>query len=124
MFSEEDAKSLSEWRVELKRNGRTHWLRFYSAMMGSSVSSAPRFYKALKLYGEWPMFEAIVASSSATLNGDPLNYVLKVCSAKWKEMQTDADEEDEYLAEIERIKDASHKRNEELAAKLKKVQDG
>jgi hypothetical protein len=120
MFDQEE-KPLSEWRAELKRNGKNHWLRFYAALVGTPVSSNPRFYKALKLYGEWPMFEAIVASSGATLTGDPLNYVLKVCSNKWKEMQQDADEEDEYIKEIERIKEASHKQNEEMAAKLKKV---
>lgn len=124
MFSEESSKSLSEWRVELKRNGKNHWLRFYAALLGTAVSNNPRFYKALKLYGDWAMFEAIVSSSSAILTGDPLSYVLKVCASKWKESQLDEDEEENYINEIKRIQDETRKQNEEIAAKLKKVKIG
>lgn len=120
-MTEQEEKSLSEWRAELKRHGKPHWLTFYAVLMGVPVSSSPRFYRALKLYGDWPMTEAIVAASTAKLTGDPLNYVLKICSNKWKEMQQDEDEEDGYLEEIERIKEASHKQNEEMAKKLKKA---
>lgn len=114
-------KSLSEWRAELKRNGRSHWLRFYVTFMGTPVSNSPRFYRALNLYGDWAMFEGIIASSTATLTGDPLNYVIKVCAAKWKEMQQDADDEADYMAEIERIRTATHKQNEAMAKKLRKI---
>lgn len=120
---DDDAKSLSEWRAELKRNSVSYWLKFYYSLMGVSVSSSPRFYKALKLYGDWPMFEAIVAASGATLKGDPLNYVLKICSNKWKEMQEEADEETEYMQEIETIRDNSRQQNEEMASKLERIKN-
>jgi hypothetical protein len=54
------------------------------------------------------------------LTGDPLNYVLKVASEKWKERQREIDGEDTYLKSIEQAKEASLEKNAALAKKLKK----
>lgn len=123
MAEQEEVKSLSEWRALIKRSGKPVWLQFYATMMGVPVSSHSRFYKSLKMYGDWPLFEAIVTSSGASLKGDPLSYVLKVCANKWKEMQEAEDAETEYAAEIEAIKETSHKQNEEMASKIARVKN-
>lgn len=111
-------KSLDRWRFELRTMGKKHWLFFYSQMMNSQCSNAPRFYRALNLYGDWPVFEAIVESSSRELGSDPLAYVLKVAYEKWKAAQQQNDSESEYIESIERAKKVTLQRNEELARKL------
>lgn len=115
---EEDSKSLSAWRLELKKLKKSHWLLFYKELIGVPVSSPPRLYKALNLYGDWALFEAIVATSTSAIVGDPLNYVLKVTSNKWKEMQLDEDSEDEYKQEIEAQKQATEEKNKDLEKRL------
>jgi hypothetical protein len=119
MIEQDGEKSLSAWRLDLKRFGRKHWLVYYKTFLASPVSSIPRFYKALNLYGEWAMFEAIIAASSTQIIGDPLNYVIKISANKWKEAQQDEEEEAEYLEEIEAAKKVSQQKNDELAKKLK-----
>lgn len=119
MIEPDEVKSLSSWRLDLQRYGKKQWLVFYQTFLALPVSNIPRFYKALNLYGDWAMFESIVACSDADINGDPLNYVLAVTKSKWKEQQQDADEEVQYLAEVEAAKKASQARNDELAKKLK-----
>ena len=118
----EEGKSLDRWRYEIKVYGKPHWLRFYQDLMGQAASSNMRFFRALKLYGDWPMFEAIVASSDKDLTGDKLNYVVTVAKNIWKEQQQERDAETDYLDVIESAKEASHKQNEALARKLKKAQ--
>jgi hypothetical protein len=119
MTEQDEVKSLSSWRLDLQRFGRKHWLVFYKTLLASPVSSIPRFYRLINLYGEWAVFEAIVATSTAQITGDPLPYVTKVASSKWKEAQQDEEEESKYLEEIEAAKKLSQKKNDELAKKLK-----
>jgi hypothetical protein len=119
MTEQDEVKSLSSWRLDLQRYGRKHWLVFYKALLASPVSSIPRFYKLINLYGEWAVFEAIVATSSANITGDPLPYVSKVASSKWKEAQQDEEAESAYNKEIEEAKKISQQKNDELAKKLK-----
>jgi nitrogen regulatory protein PII-like uncharacterized protein len=114
----EETKSLSAWRLDLKRYGKSHWLKFYENFLGSPVSNKARFYRAISLYGEWAVFEAVIATSEADITGDPLNYFYKVASNKWKEAQKDEDEEADYVAQIEEAKKISQQKNEELAKKL------
>lgn len=116
---EEQPKSLSAWRLEIKQFGKKHWLRMYKEFLGQDVSNIPRFYKALNLYGEWALFEAIIACAEQDIKGDSLNYVLAVTKAKWKESQLDEEEEGEYLNEIKNAKEETKKGNEALAKKLK-----
>jgi hypothetical protein len=117
----EQGKSLAAWRLELRKNPRSHWLIFYDTLMGTGVSNPIKFYRALNNYGDWAMFEAIIASSDQTLTGDPLPYVLKVCSSKWKEQMQDEEAEEDYNRQIEEAQKATAKQNKALEKKLKKA---
>ena len=119
-MAEKVEKTLSAWRLELQKYGKPHWKVMYESFLGFPVSVPSRFYRSLNLYGDWAMFEAILATSTATIEGDPLNYVLKVCHVKWKEAQQDEEEEAEEVAKIDEIKKASQKQNEALEKRLKK----
>lgn len=120
MTEQDEVKSLSSWRLDIQRFGNKTYLRMYQDFLGASVSNIPRFYKAIKLYGDFSIFEAIVACADADIKGDPLNYVLAVTKSKWKESQQDEEGEVAYLEEIEAAKVASQKRNDELEKKLKR----
>lgn len=120
MTEQDEEKSLSAWRLDLQRYGKKHWLIFYSSLLSSPVSTPARLYRALNLYGTWALFEAIVAASSSQVVGDPLNYVIKIASNKWKESQQDEEEEAKYLEEIEEAKKVSQQKNDVLAKKLKR----
>lgn len=121
MFATTETKSLSQWRFEIKRFGKAHFAKFYAAMLGFSVSNYPRFYKALERYGDFILFEAIVAASERTFDSDPLNYVFKVAHNKWKEAEEELDASEEYEAEIDKAKLESRRHSEELAKKLDKA---
>ena len=118
----QEPKSLDQWRREIRVVGKKHWGTFYESFVGVPISNYPRFYRALNMYGEWAILEAIVASSNQELTGDPLNYVIKVAHSKWKEDQLIKDESTEYEDKIKEAVDNSRKHNEDLAKKLKKAQ--
>lgn len=118
METSSEEKSLATWRLELKRFGKKHWLRYYAEMLGASVSNIPRFYKALKLYGDSIMFDAIVSATMSDVAGDPLAYTIKIASNKWKEEQLALDADTEYEEKIKRSIEESQRRNDELAKKL------
>lgn len=90
-------------------------------MLGESVESVPRLYKALNLYGFWPLFEAIIETSGRDLNAGKLNYVIAVAKNKWKESEQIEEQDEAYKAAIEEAKQKSKKENDELAHKLDKV---
>lgn len=115
-------KSLDRWRFELKSGGRGVWIQFYKSMMGVNVSDYTRFYRALDSYGDWPLFEGILASSEKSLTGDPLPYVLKVTYEKWKVQQQERDLDTDYLESIKRAREITHNQNKALLNKLKKAQ--
>lgn len=117
---EKPQKSLDRWRHELKLYGKKHWLRFYEEFLGTGVSNISRFYRALNLYDEWPVFEAILDSSMRKLEGDPLNYVIKVAHEKWKTSQQQEDADADYTDAIKKSQEASRKANENLAKKLRR----
>lgn len=117
----QEPKSLDQWRHEIRVVGKRHWGTFYESFVGVPISNYPRFYRALNLYGEWAILEAVIASSNQTLTGDPLPYVLKVAQSKWKEDQLIKDEVDNYEDSIKEAIENSRKHNEELAKKLKKA---
>lgn len=118
MFGGEETKSLAAWRLELKKYGRQHWLKFYEEVLGRKVSRISPFYKALKNYGEWHMMDAITATANASLTGDPLAYVLKVAQNMWKEEQKALDTDEETEAKIKRSIEETRQRNEELQKRL------
>lgn len=116
-----EGKSLSQWRFEIKRFGKSHWGKFYTSLMGFPVSSYPRFYKALERYGESIFFDAIVSASDRTFDSDPLNYVFKVAHNKWKEAEEELDASEEYEENIEKAKLESRRHSDELQKKLEKA---
>jgi hypothetical protein len=120
----EESKSLAQWRFEIRSIGKKHWSAFYQAYLGAPISNFPRFYKALNMYGDWPVFEAIVASANQELTGDPLFYVLKVAHLKWKDTQVESEESETYSKQIDKAIQASKKKNEELEKKLRKKKVG
>lgn len=116
-------KSLDDWRSDIKKDKR-NWVAFYRELMGVPPSNVPRLYRTLNLYGEWPLFDAIIESSSRSLTGDPLNYVLKVAGNKWREEQQQNDVDDEYALGVEKAKEASRAYVDNLAKKIKRKGKG
>ncbi len=117
-------KSLDRWRFEIKKYGKKHWGVFYATFLDAPISNNGRFYKALGNYGEWPLFEAIVATSNASITGDPLNYVLAVAHAKWKEEQAQVDKEYDAQESIEQAVLINKELNHELEEKLRRARGG
>lgn len=112
-------KSLDRWRFEIKSIGKKHWLAFYAEMLGQACSSPMRLYRAINLYGELIVMEAIIDSSTQDLTGDKIAYVNKVAANKWKTIQQQADASSEYVESINAAKASTLLRNKLLAAKLK-----
>lgn len=118
-MEEQAPKSLDEWASSIHES-KSNWLGFYAEMLGTRVSSIPRFYRAVNLYGFFPVFEAIVDSSTRELNGDPLAYVVKVSANKWREGQESRNEEIQYTNAIEQSKKASREANKDLEKRVSK----
>lgn len=112
----EEFKSLDQWRKELTTIGKKHWLVFYKELMEQDAVPM-RLYRALKLYGDWPVFEAILDSSNRELTGEKINYVLKVAHEKWKSEQQKQDSDTDYDSAIERAKEITMAKNASLAAR-------
>lgn len=119
-MEEQKPQTLDKWRLDLRRLGRGHWRVFYEHFMGTPLSSPMRLGRALNLYGDWPVFEAIIDSSQRELSGDPLNYIVKVAHEKWKISQQQEDDDIYYADAIEQSKKASAKANKDLERRLKR----
>ena len=117
-----EGKSLAQWRFEIKTVGKKHWGVFYNDMLGKPPSNYPRFYKAILMYGDLHMFEAIVlASNQENLTGDPLAYTCKIAHTLWKTEQQQIDTNDNYEREISKATLQSRAANEALEKKLQKI---
>lgn len=119
-MTEEQPKSLDTWKQEIE-NSKPMWVAFYAEMLGVRPTNIPRLYKSVNLYGFWPVFEAIVDSSTRELTGDPQNYVLKVASNKWREAKESQDEEAQYESAIEQSKASSVKANANLEKRIERA---
>lgn len=120
-FSINDEKTLIQWRFELKSLPKKHWNVFYNHFLGRSISSYAKFFRALKLYGDMNVFEAVLATARQSVDGDPLNYVLKITHSLWKENQIELEREQEYNKEMQAAIEHSRKQNKALADKIKKI---
>lgn len=120
-FFMNEEKSLARWRFELKSLPKKHWNVFYEHFLGVSISNYKLFYRALKLYGEMCVFEAVLAAARQSIEGDPLNYVLKIVHSLWKEEQLKLDKEMDSEKEAQASIEINRKRNQELAKKLSKL---
>lgn len=119
-FSSDD-KSLAQWRYELRTLGRKHWNTFYKHFLDTDISNYARFFRALKLYDGMYIFEAVLETSKQELTADPLGYVLKVAHELWKRDQLEYERSADYEQEIKEAILQSHKKNEGLAKRLKKI---
>ena len=120
-FSLEEEKSLAQWRFEIKTLGKRHWNKYYYYFLGDEISNYKIFYRSLKLYGDMNVFEAVLFAARQSVEGDPLNYVLKIAHNLWREEQKEFDKQYEYDAQAKAAIEESRKRNNELAKKLNKV---
>ncbi len=116
-----EEKTLSRWRFELKSLPKKHWNVFYTHFLGVQISSFQKFYRALKLYGDMAVFEAVIAAARQSIEGDPLNYVLKITHSLWKEEQLELDKESDDQKRAEAAIEITRKKNKELAKKLHKL---
>jgi hypothetical protein len=120
-FSIDPDKSLAQWRFEIKTIGKKHWNKYYYHFLGDDISNYKIFYRSLKLYGDMNVFEAVLFAARQSVEGDPLNYVLKIAHNLWKEEQKELDKEQEYDIAAQAAIKESRKRNQELAKKLNQV---
>lgn len=120
-FSINDNKSLAQWRFELRTLPKRHWNVYYSHFLGKSISNYALFFRAIKLYGDMNVFEAVLATARQSLEGDPLNYVLKITHSLWRAEQLEEEKQKEADKIAREAIEISKKRNKELAAKLKKL---
>jgi hypothetical protein len=93
---------------------------FYEHFLGQPLSSTQKLGRALNLYGDWPVFEAIISSAQRDLTGDPLNYVLKVAHENWKVSQQQEDDDARYTDAVEQSKKATAKINKALERRASK----
>ena len=116
-MTEETPKSLDTWAQEISKS-KASWVGFYAEMLGVRPSNIPRLFKSVNMYGFWPVFEAIIDSSTRELTGDPLNYVLKVASNKWREERERQDEEASYQSSVQLSKASSKQANTNLEKRI------
>jgi len=120
-FSLEEEKSLAQWRFEIRTIGKKHWNKYYYHFLGDDISNYKIFYRSLKLYGDMNIFEAVLFAARQSVEGDPLNYVLKIAHNLWKDEQRELDKQYEYDAQAKMAIEESRKRNKELAKKINQV---
>lgn len=113
---------LDNWLKVIELTGKTGVFRFYEATLKAPVSNTQQLEWALDAYGTWPIIEAVLAASKRKID-DPLNYVLAVAQAKWKESFLESSESDKYARGIERSKNRIAQQNEELEQKLAKAKE-
>lgn len=119
---DQSERPLSEWRRDLRENKKL-FPTFFRERLGTACSDPVKLYAALKHYGFWPVFEAIIDSSAQTLTGDPLNYVLKVAFNKWKEEEMGEDKDYIYNQEIQEAKKRSAKVIKDMTKRLKRAEE-
>lgn len=112
---------LDNWIKIINLTGKTGLLSFYESSLGKSVSNIQIFNWAIDSYGDWPVIEAIIVASKKKFTDDPLNYVLAVAQAKWKDSALASGEVEKYERGIERSKNRVARQNEELEEKLEKA---
>lgn len=114
---------LDDWYNEILADGKIGWLGVYHKALNQPISNPVRFFEAVDQYGDFPMFEAIIATASKSIDGDPLNYVLAVANNKWIEEVKSRKAEEAYKRGLERTKRQSYEKSMELADKIRRAQD-
>lgn len=117
------SKSAIDWLTITKTEGEAGWKRFYKSYTGQSLSQPKRFFDAVERLGHAAVFEAVVAASFRTLDGDPLNYVLAIALSKFEDTIKGIDEADRYEFNLKRAKTRIEAQNEELENKIEKARE-
>lgn len=87
----------------------------------AQISDKQRFSKALEIYGNEVIYEAIFQSATRKLEGDPLSYVIAVAHSLWKERRELEEQKVRYEMRILQAKERTLEHNEILATKIDKA---
>ena len=97
------------------------WIALYTVTLNVPPSDEERFFRAIDIYGDMPVYEAIHITATKSIDGDPFNYVLTVAYSKWKESVEFYKNTASYIMRLEMAKERSRQANEELDNKLRKA---
>lgn len=114
-------KLITEWFTSTSQGGEISWREFYKSLLGQDISQPVRFFKALNDFGHIVMFEAVVASSTKKLEGDPLNYVIAVAVAKVNAEIEAITASGKYALSVQKAKQRVEMQNDELESKIMKA---
>lgn len=110
--------------LQEKPNNRTGWTKFYKEQLGQPVSDYSQLSWCIENYGFWPTFEAVIAATRRKgQTTDPLPYVLAVAQSKWKDSFMQLSDDGKYDRGIQRSKQSTVTKNEELEEKLRKARE-
>lgn len=102
----------------LLQGGQEKWGELYKLRLSLPISDPERFFKALEVYGAWPMYEAICLTSTKKIDGDPFPYLLSVAHNKWKERAQEEESAVQYQMKVDMAKNRAIEKNEALASKI------
>jgi len=117
------SKSALDWLTITKDEGQVGWNKFYRAYTGQPISQPKRFFDAVDRLGHAVVFEAVVAASLRTLDGDPMNYIMAIALAKFNDEIGEIDSASRYKFNIDRAKQRVENQNEELESKFNKARE-
>lgn len=97
------------------------WVVLYNGTLTTPISDIDRLMRAVDIYGDWAVYEAIYLTATKTIEGDPLGYVLTVAHSKWKASMEFKLEDSIYKMKLEMAKERSRQDNEDLDLKIRKA---
>lgn len=113
---------LDNWLEEIKA-GNGGWVRIYLDAFSVPISDPERFFRALDIFGEHAMLEAIIAASTKKFTEDPLGYIIAIANSKAVEESVRNLKIDMYRADMARAQEATKAFNTMLAEKIKKAKE-
>ena len=76
---------LTDYLEEIRKDKTVGWSRVYKDILDQPLYDKARFLKAVDVFGEIIVFEALVITAAKKLKNDPLNYFLAVANQRWRE---------------------------------------
>lgn len=113
--------SIADWFAITSQEGRKGWLQFYKSMLGVPLSKPDKFFQLVENLGHMVMFEAVVSTSTRSLEGDPFSYVMAVAVAKANDQIEAMVAADRYALNIAKAKQRTELQNEELENRIQKA---
>lgn len=98
-----------------------NFINLYRDSLKTTISDNGRFFRALEIYGKWPLYEAILLTASRNIKDDPLNYVLSIAHNKYMEQIKEEEYATRYAMRIEMEKERSLEHSQDLANKIAKA---